>query len=171
MAFPTDGLYQLRYFCVPKDDSVTGVVATVLQDLNKPIALASDIYVLFDKQTWEFRRLDADHGKANIIYAPPKGREGSEATGSIGIGTLGFNCTSQEPGTPVELGLLSEFFVQDAGVPDVYFIRPTGDMVGLDYYVGVSDNGTLEVKGYPIGPDATSGPRPAWRFDPILHPK
>ncbi|CAE6445756.1 unnamed protein product [Rhizoctonia solani] len=164
MAFPIDKFYQLRYVPVPEVDFVGGVVATELEGLNKPIGVAADVPVLFNKQIWKFKGLK--DGKANILFDPSKGHEKPEGTGPIG--QLGFNCTSQEPGTPVELGLVSEFLIQATEAPDVYFIRPTGDMVGMDYYVGVSERGTLVVKGYNIGPGVPSRPRPAWRFDPII---
>ncbi|KAG9125711.1 hypothetical protein FRC07_006499 [Ceratobasidium sp. 392] len=123
---------------------------------GKPLQIAAQVPDYFKFQTWQFEASGCpDH--VRILYIPQEDVAGRD------IGGIGFSNASQAPGSPVTLGPLSDYIVEVKAEIDGGFIvtiSPTGDMVGMDYYVGVEDNEVVIV-GFPIG---TTEGLPGWFF-------
>ncbi|QRV82141.1 peptidase inhibitor clitocypin domain-containing protein [Ceratobasidium sp. AG-Ba] len=133
-----------------------GMYASAKLGLNKPLEVAAQVPGYVEYQTWRFG--EPNNKSTPIVFIP----QGEDL--QIEIGKIGFHNNSEFPGTIVELSLVSDYTIEP--VADVFggqivFIRPTGHLVGLDYYVGVDKNNHLEIQGFPIG--TTTG-LPGWFF-------
>ncbi|QRV80533.1 peptidase inhibitor clitocypin domain-containing protein [Ceratobasidium sp. AG-Ba] len=168
---PVNKEIKLRYIPeVPQKISLAGApggmyVAAKL-GLNEPLQTAAQVPGYFEYQTWKFEPID--EGFKILFVNCAEEAEGSEADAT------GFHNSSEAPGTVVTLGPASEYRIDIVGQArgaQVTTIRPVGDMVGMDYYVGRSQETNqklswlghhqLEIVGFPVG--ATEG-LPGWSF-------
>jgi len=147
---PRDGLYRMRNVPIVDPDFGMGGMYATGEGPHRPIRAAPEMPPFIERQNWHVRF----NGKGYVINFVELG--GSENTGFSYEGLVG-------PDRPVVLGNPKEWILQPVNTaPNVYIIRATDNLIGVDVCVGVSEDNNLVFKFF--RPDEPFENRPAWQF-------
>ncbi|KAG8701028.1 hypothetical protein FRC12_008021 [Ceratobasidium sp. 428] len=156
LEFPDD--FYLRCIKLPgSNPGVGGMYAAAKDGVDNPIIAAPQSPEFVDSEKWRFGPPD-NSGNRQILFVP----SGPQA--NIVLPTYGWTNLSEAPGTDIVLTIdPSAYQIKQVGETDdgrpILTIRPTGHLVGMDYYVGVEDD-ILKIQGFDIR--GSQEGRPGW---------
>ncbi|QRV80123.1 peptidase inhibitor clitocypin domain-containing protein [Ceratobasidium sp. AG-Ba] len=143
---PVNEEFTLRYIAeIPQNNDLAGVPGGMYVSaelgLNRTLYVAAPIPGYFDHQTWKFG--EPTHRGIQILCVPHTGSPKDNS-----VGALGFHNRSEVPGSQITLGPASYYHIEikaEIHGGKIVVIRPTGHMIGMDYYVGVNQDNHVRI--------------------------